>query len=87
MGKIMLLLALGVRRFWIVFDERLLQQGLERVALVVGDGDEAPRRQSSVIGRARGDREDALQLLGSGAGAHQLARLSRAARFEQRQDR
>ena len=67
--------------------KRLSKQGLKCVALIVGDGDEAPRRELAMIGRSRGDRQDARQLLGRRTGPDQLARLARAAGLEQRQDR
>ena len=56
MGELVFLLVMGDGCARVVFDQRLAQQGSERVALVGGNGDEAPREQLAMVRRARGNR-------------------------------
>ena len=87
MGEFVFLLPVRVGCVGILFGQRLAKQGGERVAAVVGDGDEAPRVELAVIGDPGGDGQDSLELRGGRAGPDQLARLAGAARLEQRQER
>ena len=85
MGEVVLLLVMGDRRAGVVLGQCLAKQRAERVALVLGDGHEAPRCELAMVGHARGDGEDAFELLGDRAGADKFSRLGRAAGFEERQ--
>ena len=88
MGEFVLLLMVGDGRARIMLGERLAKQRTERVALVVCDGDKAPRRTAC---RGPGTRAAIVRMCSisaaRGTRADQLARLGRTAGLEQRQDR
>src|SRR5437764_7055659 len=84
MGELMLFLMVGVSGARLLFRERLAQQRLERIALILRDGDKPPGRELAVVRGPRGYREDLLHLLCGRSWPFQLARFSRTAGFPQR---
>src|SRR5215213_6809496 len=87
MRELMLLLVVRRGRTRVFLGKRTAQDGLERVALVLRHDDEPPGYELAMVGRPRGDGQDVLELRRCRSGADELARLSRAAGFEQRQKR
>src|SRR3546814_13287054 len=80
-GKI---LPLGAR---ILGDPGALEERGKGLALVVGDRDDAPRRELAMVGRAQRERDDGAQFGGVGPRRDHVARLARAAGGEVRAER
>src|SRR6185437_2527235 len=83
--EILLLLAMGVGCPRIFSLERMLEECGESVALIVRHDDEAPRMQLAMVRRPRGNGEHAVEFGGGRTRSDKLARLGRAAGFQQRE--
>src|SRR6185312_11005984 len=83
--EILFLLAMGVGCPRIFSLERLLEKRGESIALIVRHDDEAPRMQLAMVRRPRGNGEHAVEFGGGRTRSDKLARLGRAAGFQQRE--
>ena len=82
-SRLLLDLDVGRRRRRIFLREHLGDDLAGAGAGIALEHDEAPRRELAVIGHPRADGQDGLELGRRGAGAGHLARLDRAAGFQE----
>src|SRR3954452_17519463 len=87
MREFIFLLVVRFGRVRVLLLKSFVKQRGEGIPLVSGDVDEAPWMQLAVIGDAGRDGEHALELGRGRPGPDKLARLCRAAGFEQRESR